>query len=281
MNLCFPPNDTTAGVSRFDSSFNQNINSTLHFQISHEGMIGIERISSYSKELDEIGKLDVDITAHRRHQALHRLYVPLLHQNRSRLIAKPFSPPPPATACTPSDARSNGPDPHATASFSVSLSLSQRSRSAPPRSPISRIESRTKIQTANRPISAKSHRNRSTKLPRSSSLDFSPPVDSPRQIHHLVDSPRQIHHRGSGDVDSPRQIHHRGSSGDVIDRVWEGWRWVQVNSVISPVHIWQEMSSAGGCGLCSFNKLPSELKPLLGSLIAIWSSPQCLTVHHI
>ncbi|GMY10696.1 hypothetical protein FCV25MIE_05935 [Fagus crenata] len=40
---------------------------------------------------------------------------------------KAFSPPPPATACTPSDARSNGPDPHATASFSVSLSLSQRS----------------------------------------------------------------------------------------------------------------------------------------------------------
>ncbi|GMY09028.1 hypothetical protein FCV25MIE_04267 [Fagus crenata] len=52
-------------------------------------MIGIGRISSYSKELDEIGKLDVDITAH-RHRALHQLYVPLLHQNRSRLIAKPF-----------------------------------------------------------------------------------------------------------------------------------------------------------------------------------------------
>ena len=52
-------------------------------------MIRIWRISSYSKELDEIEKLDVDITAH-RHQALHRLYVPVLHQNRSRLIVKRF-----------------------------------------------------------------------------------------------------------------------------------------------------------------------------------------------
>jgi hypothetical protein len=36
-----------------------------------------------------VGELAVDITAH-CHRALHRLYVPLLYQNRSRLIAKRF-----------------------------------------------------------------------------------------------------------------------------------------------------------------------------------------------
>ena len=103
----------------------------------------------------------MDITTH-RHRALHRLYVPLLYQNRSRLIAKRFHLHLRQQLCTSSDARSNGPDPHTTASFSVSLSLSTL-RSAPPRSPISRIESCTKNQTANRPISVKSHRNQSTK----------------------------------------------------------------------------------------------------------------------
>ncbi|GMY11053.1 hypothetical protein FCV25MIE_06292 [Fagus crenata] len=39
--------------------------------------------------LPPVGELAVDITAH-RHRALHRLYVPLLYQNRSRLIAKRF-----------------------------------------------------------------------------------------------------------------------------------------------------------------------------------------------
>jgi hypothetical protein len=39
--------------------------------------------------LPPVGELAVDITAH-RHRALHQLYVPLLYQNRSRLIAKRF-----------------------------------------------------------------------------------------------------------------------------------------------------------------------------------------------
>lgn len=66
---------------------NTNNYSTLTYIVAHKEIIGIGRIPSYPKQLDEIVELTVDITAY-RHRALHRLYVPFLHQNRPRLIAE-------------------------------------------------------------------------------------------------------------------------------------------------------------------------------------------------
>ena len=63
----------------------------LTYIITHKEIIGIGSIYSYLKELDEIIELAMDITAN-RHQTLHRLYVPLLDENRPRLIAKCFHP---------------------------------------------------------------------------------------------------------------------------------------------------------------------------------------------
>ena len=61
----------------------------LTYIVAHKEIIGIRSISSYLKELDEIVELAMDITTN-RHQTLHRLYVPLLDENRPYLITKRF-----------------------------------------------------------------------------------------------------------------------------------------------------------------------------------------------
>ena len=61
----------------------------LTYIIAHKEIIGIGSISSYPKELDEIVELAMDIIEN-RHRTLHQLYVPLLDENRPRLIAKRF-----------------------------------------------------------------------------------------------------------------------------------------------------------------------------------------------
>lgn len=59
----------------------------LTYIIAHEEIIGMRSISTNPKELDEIVKLAVNIAAN-RDGTLHRLNIPLLHQNRPSLIAQ-------------------------------------------------------------------------------------------------------------------------------------------------------------------------------------------------
>jgi len=59
----------------------------MTYVISHEEIIGIRCIPSYPKELDEIVELAVNIATN-GDRTFDRLHVPLLHQNRPRLIAQ-------------------------------------------------------------------------------------------------------------------------------------------------------------------------------------------------
>ena len=139
------PNKLNASKAKFKGKLGQKLKTViLTYIVAHKEIIGIGSISSYPKELDEIVELAVDITTN-CHRTLHRLYVPLLDENRPRLIAERFH-----LRLLQRLALHQMLDltvqirvrRHRFLSFSVthSLPLSLRSDLQPPRSPISPIE---------------------------------------------------------------------------------------------------------------------------------------------
>ena len=139
------PNKLNASKAKFKGKLGQKLKTViLTYIVAHKEIIGIGSISSYPKELDEIVELAMDITAN-CHRTLHRLYVPLLDENRPRLIAERFH-----LRLLQRLALHQMLDltvqirvrRHRFLSFSVthSLPLSLRSDLQPPRSPISPIE---------------------------------------------------------------------------------------------------------------------------------------------
>ena len=59
----------------------------LTYIITHKKVIGVRSIPSYPKQLNQIIELTMNIAAH-SHGTFHRLYIPLLHQNRSGLVTQ-------------------------------------------------------------------------------------------------------------------------------------------------------------------------------------------------
>ena len=164
------PNKLNASKAKFKGKLGQKLKTViLTYIVAHKEIIGIGSISSYPKELDEIVELAMDITAN-CHRTLHRLYVPLLDENRPRLIAERFH-----LRLLQRLALHQMLDltvqirvrRHRFLSFSVthSLPLSLRSDLQPPRSPIS-------------PIEIKSNPESSTDL-RDSKIFFNRNEDSP------------------------------------------------------------------------------------------------------
>lgn len=55
--------------------------------VSHEEVVSIRGVTTDSKELDKVIKLAVNIAAN-GYRTLHRLNIPFLNKDRSRLIAE-------------------------------------------------------------------------------------------------------------------------------------------------------------------------------------------------
>lgn len=63
------------------------VQTKLTYIVPHEKVIRIGCLAANSEQLDEIVKLPVDVPTH-SDRALHRLHIPLLHEDRPRLLAE-------------------------------------------------------------------------------------------------------------------------------------------------------------------------------------------------
>lgn len=61
----------------------------LTYIIAHEEVIGVRRLATDPEQLDKVVELPMDVPAN-RDGALHRLHVPLLHEDGPRLLAEGF-----------------------------------------------------------------------------------------------------------------------------------------------------------------------------------------------
>ena len=59
----------------------------LTYIVAHEEVIGIRSTATDPKKLNEIMKLTMDVSTH-RDRTLHRLHIPLLHQDRPGLLTQ-------------------------------------------------------------------------------------------------------------------------------------------------------------------------------------------------